>query len=84
VVVEDVKPQYTADAMRARVAGDIKIECVARTDGRVSDIRVVKGLEPSLDKAAADAVSKWRFKPGRKSRKAVPVLISIDLTFTLR
>jgi TonB family protein len=84
VVVKKVKTQYTPDAMRARVQGVVTLECVVQPDGAVGDARVTKGLHPGLDQEAIKAVKLWRFKPGRRDGKAVPVRITLEMTFTLR
>jgi outer membrane biosynthesis protein TonB len=37
-----------------------------------------------LDQEAVDAVKLWRFNPGRLGGRPVPVIVDIELTFTLR
>ena len=80
------RPNYTSDAMRAKVQGVVLIECVVRPDGTVSDVQVLRSLDPTfgLDQQAVVAARKWRFAPGTRLGEAVPVLITIELTFTLR
>ena len=84
VLVKEVKPQYTSDAMRAKVQGVVTLECVVRLDGAIGEARVTKSLNPDLDQEAIKAVKQWRFKPGRKDGKPVPVRITLEVTFTLR
>jgi TonB family protein len=84
VLVKEVKPQYTADAMRARVQGVVTLECVVQADGTIGDVKVLKSLEAGLDQEAIKAVKQWRFKPGLKDGKAVPVRVTLEVTFTLR
>jgi TonB family protein len=84
VMVKEVKPQYTAEAMRARVQGAVSLECVVKPDGTVGEVRVTRALEPGLDREAIKAVKQWRFKPGHKDGKAVPVRVTLEMAFTLR
>ena len=84
VLVKEVKPQYTAEAIKARVQGVVTLECVVQPDGAVGEARVTKALNPGLDQEAIKAVKLWRFKPGRKDGKAVPVRVTLEMTFTLR
>ena len=84
VVVREVKPQYTADAMKAKIQGTVRVECVVETNGKVGDVKVIKSLDPGLDQEAVKAVKRWTFKPGKKDGKAVRVRIELELTFTLR
>ena len=62
------------------------LECVVRTDGTVGDVQVIRSLDPTfgLDQQAVTAARKWRFAPGTRLGEAVSVLITIELTFTLR
>ena len=85
-VLHEERPQYTSDAMRAKVQGTVLLECIVRPDGTVSDVQVVRSLDPTfgLDQQAVAAARKWRFAPGTRLGEPVPVLITIELTFTLR
>jgi protein TonB len=86
VVLREVKPQYTADAMRAKIQGTVILECIVLPDGTVGQVSILKSLDPvfGLDQEAIKAAKQWRFKPGMKQGQPVPVLVSIELTFTLR
>ncbi|RPJ78138.1 MAG: energy transducer TonB [Acidobacteria bacterium] len=85
-VIREVKPQYTAEAMRAKIQGIALLEAVVLPDGTVGDVRVVRSLDPvfGLDQEALKAAKQWRFVPGRRQGQPVPVLVLIELTFTLR
>lgn len=85
-ILREVKPAYTSDAMRAKVQGTVLLQCVVRPDGSVSDIQVLRSLDSvfGLDQEAIKAARQWRFAPGTRMGQAVPVQITIELTFTLR
>jgi TonB family protein len=85
-VLREVKPQYTADAMRAKVQGSVWLECIVMEDGTIGDVRVTRSLDPifGLDQEAIKAARLWRFAPGQRQGQPVPVIITIELTFTLR
>lgn len=85
-VLREVRPNYTSDAMRAKVQGVVTLECVVRPDGTVGDVQVIRSLDSTfgLDQEAIKAAKAWRFAPGTRMGEPVPVLISIELTFTLR
>jgi protein TonB len=86
VLLREVKPSYTSDAMRAKVQGSVLLECVVRPDGSVGDVRVVRSLDAmfGLDLEAMKAARQWRFRPALRLGESVPVLITIQLDFTLR
>ena len=85
-VLREVKPAYTADAMRAKVQGSVWLECIVMPDGSVGDVKVTRSLDPifGLDQEAIKAAKQWRFRPGIRQGEPVPVIITIELTFTLR
>jgi len=85
-VEHEVKPQYTAEAMRAKVQGTVLLECVVLPDGSVGNVQVSKSLDSSfgLDQEAIKAAKQWRFRPGTRQGQPVAVLVTIELTFTLR
>ena len=85
-VIRQVKADYTPEAMAQRIEGVVGLECVVRTDGTVSDIKVVKSLDSiyGLDRKATEAMEQWRFKPGMKDGAAVAVQINVEMNFTLK
>lgn len=86
VVVINPKPQYTREAMQAKIEGSVWLECVVLPDGTVGDVHIVRSLdrEHGLDEEALKAARAWRFKPGMKDGHPVPVMITLELKFTLR
>ena len=85
-VLREVKPAYTAEAMRAKVQGTVWVECIVLPDGNVGDARITRSLDSTfgLDQEALKAARQWRFVPGMRQGEPVPVIITIELTFTLR
>ncbi|HXW08735.1 MAG TPA: energy transducer TonB [Vicinamibacterales bacterium] len=85
-VVREQHPGYTAAAMRARIQGAVRMEAVIEKDGSVGEVRVTQSLdrEHGLDDGAVKALRNWRFEPGTKDGAAVPVLVVVEMTFTLR
>jgi protein TonB len=83
-VGHEEKPRYTAEAMRARVEGVVELEAIVLTDGSVGEVRIIRSLEPGLDRNAALAVHHWKFRPALSNGLPVPVIVSIDLTFCMR
>ena len=69
----------------ARVQGIVTIECVVRPGGTCSDIHIVRSLDPrfGLDEEARKAAALWRFKPGMRDGKPVPVQATIEVNFRL-
>ena len=55
-------------------------------DGSVGNVHIIKSLDTTfgLDQEAIATIKKWRFKPGMLRGQPVPVLIVIEMSFTLR
>ena len=85
-LLREVKPQYTAEAMRAKIQGTVWLEVVVLPDGTVGEVNVTKSLDPvfGLDQQAMDAARQWRFSPGTRFGEPVPVLVGLELYFNLR
>jgi TonB family protein len=85
-VVSEVKPQYTPEALQAGIEGTVVMNAVVRTDGTPGDIKITQSLDTQygLDNQAVVALSQWRFEPGLKDGKPVPVRLTIEMRFWLR
>jgi TonB family protein len=86
VVVTEVRPVYTEEAKAAKIEGIVAMSCVVRPDGHVDEITVVESLDSvyGLDDAAADALSRWEFKPGMKDGTPVAIRVTVEMRFTLK
>jgi TonB family protein len=88
VLLREVKPAYTVDAMRAKIQGVVEMEVIVLPDGSVDParIRITRSLDPTfgLDRQAVAAVKEWRFKAGTYKNQPVAVRVNVELTFTLR
>jgi TonB family protein len=83
VLVSEVKPIYTAEALRLKIQGSVLLEAIIGIDGIPVRIRVLRPLFPGLDEAAAAAAREWRFLPGRIGNTPVDVLVTIQMDFRI-
>jgi len=83
-LVKHVPPNYSREAMAAKIQGLVLLDAVVGIDGKVTDMRVVFGLHDSLDHEAREAVKKWRFEAGTLNGAPVPTIVQIEMSFTLR
>jgi protein TonB len=85
-VIHEVKPEYTKEALTARIQGRVVLRIVVEADGSVGRVAVAQSLDAAygLDEAAVEAASQWRFEPGRKDGQSVPVEVELEFVFTLR
>ncbi len=78
------KIKYPEIAKKAGVEGRVFVQFVVNADGSVVDPVVVRGIGAGCDEEAVRAVSQAKFKPGRQRGKAVPVKMSLPITFKLK
>jgi TonB family protein len=83
-LLHEVKPEYTEEARRAGVEGDVVLEIVVSHDGTVGQVKVLQGLRGGLDRRAIDAVRQWRFSPARRFGTPVDVVVEVAVEFKLR
>jgi protein TonB len=85
-LIRSVRPEYTADAMRARIQGTVALDCVVDTAGRVDRCRIRRSLDSvyGLDQQALRAARLWSFEPGARHGTPVAVRVAIELSFNLR
>jgi protein TonB len=85
VPVHQEKPQYTVEAMRARIQGAVVLECVVQPTGVCGQLRVLRSLDSrlGLDQQALRAAAAWRFSPGTRLGKPVAVVVIIQVGFSI-
>ena len=77
--------QYPEIAKRAGVEGKVYIQFVVRTDGKVTEVTVVKGIGAGCDEEAVKVVrSMPNWKPGRQNGHPVNVRISVPIVYKLQ
>ena len=85
IVIRQVVPKYTADAVRANIEGSVDLDVLVRTDGTVGDVRVARSLDTArgLDAEAIKAARLWLFRPGTLDGRRVPVRVRLTLHFQM-
>ena len=76
--------KYPVTAAKNGVQGRVIVQFVVGKTGDVSDVKVTRGVDPSLDREAVRVVSampKWI--PGRQDGEAVTVRYTLPVTFRL-
>ena len=77
-------PQYTDEAREAKVQGTVTLQVLVNSDGRASQIRVIKGIGLGLDERAMQTIRGWKFVPARDgARRAVSAWVTVEAIFRL-
>jgi protein TonB len=77
-----VAPTYPPAAKTMRMTGTVKVEVLVNEDGSIAEVQKTSG--PSmLQRAAVDALKKWKFKPFVKDGQAVKASGFVSFNFNL-
>lgn len=79
---QHVAPVYPQMARAAGISGIVILEALIAEDGSVRDVKVLRSV-PLLDAPAVAAVRQWRFTPTLLNGIAVPVIMTVTVSFTL-
>ena len=80
-----ITPSYPATARRLGIEGTALLSVFVDAAGRVGEVVVKQSAgHPDLDRAAADAVRRWRFEPARRGAEAVAMWVELPVEFRLR
>lgn len=80
-VVRKAAPEYTAEALLAKLEGSVLLSVVIDAAGQPGGIHVDRPLGLGLDESAIENVRHWQFKPGTKDGTAVAVRVNEEVFF---
>ena len=77
------KPQYTDEARKLGLEGEVLVQVVFPAAGPMQVVRVIKGLGHGLDEAAIHAAEQIRFKPAQQDGKPVDYPATVHIVFQI-
>lgn len=83
VILEKPKPQYTEEARKLGIEGDVLVDVIFPASGPVRVVRVTKGLGHGLDEEAVRAAQLIRFKPALQDGKPVDFPATVHIEFQI-
>jgi protein TonB len=83
-LLREVKADYTEEARRRGMTGEVVMEIIVARDGSVGDVKILQRLGAGLDERAVQAVRQWRFAPATRKGLPVDVLVEVAVEFKLR
>jgi TonB family protein len=83
VIVRQVRPDFTEDALARKIQGEVEVEVVILKDGTVRPVRVLRGLSADLNERAIEAASQWKFIPAKLKGQPVDLIASITIEFNI-
>jgi TonB family protein len=82
-LIHKVDPQYTKEALDAKLQGTVALDAVIGIDGIPSDIKVVRALGMGLEEKAIECLRQWRFSPGSSHGEPIPVKVRVEINFRI-
>ena len=76
-------PNYPITSIRQKIKGDVTLEAVIGTDGKVEKARVKIPLHPSLDFEALKCIKEWQFEAARFNDAPVRVVVEVLMSFRM-
>ena len=77
------KPEYPEAARAKGIEGVVLLQAVISTDGEPLSLKVISSPDPSLSKAAEDAVHQWRYEPTLLNGVPIEVVTNVAVRFHL-
>jgi TonB family protein len=81
-VIHEAWASYAKVARRAGTRGTFIAQMIVDKKGRVSDVRILRGLPIELDRAAIKAIQQWCFKPATLRGRPVKVYHTMGVDFS--
>jgi protein TonB len=79
-LIKSVRAVATMDAVRDFETGNVVIDAVVGTEGKVESMNVLSG-PPSLRDAAMQALKQYRYEPATRNGQPVPVHVTVTIRF---
>lgn len=77
------RAKYTEDARANKIQGAVVLELTYTADGRITDVKVVRGLPDGLTESAIESAKRIRFQPAMKNGQPIAVRGRLEFNFTL-
>lgn len=77
------KPVYPFEMRRAGITGQVIVGFIVDSNGNVREAYSVRSSHREFEQAAIQAVSKWRFRPGKKGGRAVNTRMQVPIVFNI-
>ena len=78
------KPIYPYEMQREGMNGEVNVGFIVDVNGDVRDAYTISSTRREFEAAAVQAVSKWKFRPGRKGGHAVNTRMSVPVVFNIQ
>ncbi|WP_263384778.1 energy transducer TonB [Granulicella arctica] len=82
-LIFSVEPEFSEEARKAKVAGNVLVNLWVDTNGLPTHVRVIRGVGMGLDEKAIEAVRQYKFRPAKENGKPVLVELNVEVNFQI-
>ncbi len=82
-LISSIASAYPAAAKAAHVQGDVLIDALIDSTGKVTATKVING-SPLLQQAAVDSLRFWKYEPARLNGEPISIHIKVNVNFRLQ
>jgi TonB family protein len=82
--VKGAAPTFPESAARAGAQGLVRLQCLIRDSGAVEACRTVQSVYPAIDRAAAEAIRRWKYEPARVENEPKSIVAQFVMIFSLQ
>ena len=80
-LIKRVEPVYPALAANARIQGIVILEATVGENGEVREVRLLRSVNPLVDREAERALWQWRYSPVVLNGIPVPFVLTVTFSF---
>jgi protein TonB len=82
VATSQMPPNYPYEMRRAGITGEVNVGFIVDSTGTVRDAYVINSTHREFEAPAVQAVSKWKFRPGKRGGRSVNTRMSVPIVFS--
>jgi TonB family protein len=82
-ILQKPRPAYSEEARRLQIEGEVVLEALFSSSGRIRVMRVVKSLGHGLDESAIQAAAGIRFRPATENGSPQDMVAVVKIAFQL-
>ena len=83
VLIYSVEPEFSEEARKAKVAGNVLVNLWVDTNGLPEHVHVIRGVGMGLDEKAIEAVKQYKFRPAQENGRPVLVELNVEVNFQI-
>ena len=81
--IAQIQPEYPFEMKRAGISAQVRVGFIVNSKGAVVLPYIVSATHTGFDRAAMDAISKWKFRPGMKAGRKVNTRVEQPMNFSV-